>query len=846
MIPTTLPIVPLSEKVLLPSIVTKLVVSGQEARSLARRSRVDDRHTPYIVCIPLNTTSTDKETIHNQQPLSLIAHDSSCPTTHSAEVDLSSLFHFGCVAQVLEIDDSLPDNIVFSVQGICRSRINDITSSESSLLEASLMHYPEPEPMEEQAAAVATPVAAFRTLFYEFGTKMREIGIPDIVLGQFNKLIDKYPTSNVANLLLCLTESTFSEKLHVLAITDFKERLEEINLIVSRHLQVLKMSKDIQRNIEAKLDKKRRDFYLRQQKFNAIHPHIGLATPSLLTENSETLFTPTNEDDDDLVSLMEQLNRAGLPPHAYTSVQRDVSRLRKLSSSSPESSLLHTYLEWVAAVPWAKRTPDMVDISAARRQLDADHFGLDQVKRRILEYLSVIKVKRDMSPPILCFVGPPGVGKTTLGRSIASALQRKFHRIALGGVRDEAEIRGHRRTYVGALPGLLIQGMRKCGVTNPVFLLDEIDKIVQGTHQGDPAAALLEVLDPAQNGAFTDHFLNVPFDLSKVLFIATANSLESIPGPLMDRMEIVMLSGYTFDEKLNIARSHLVPKQVNAHGLTDLVVPDKVILHVAEHYTRESGVRNLDRNIASICRFKCHEYADLEETGKLSQFKKLVQLEDIPSILGMEPFENEVVESEDVAGVVTGLAYSQSGNGGILLIEANEMPGRGQLKLTGSLGDVIKESAQIAVSWVKANAFALKLTQSPKEELFRDSDLHIHMPNGAVPKDGPSAGITMVTCIISLLSGYTIPRTTAMTGEITLRGKIRPVGGIKEKVISAHRAGVTRIVLPAGNRRDVLQDVPESVKNSMSFVYCKSIWDVVEACFDHQQLGWEPRYASHM
>ncbi|KAF7732526.1 hypothetical protein EC973_003273 [Apophysomyces ossiformis] len=845
MIPSTLPILPLAEKVLLPSIVTKLVVSGQEARNMARIARVDSNNTPYIVCVPLNNTPIDKDTIHTQ-PLPLIAHDSSCPAIRSTEVDLSSLFHFGCVAQVLEIDDSLPDNMVFSVQGICRSRIDDIISNDGALLQASLVHFPEPELTQQQAADVATPVAAFRTLFYEFGTKMRDIGVPDIVLGQFNKLIDKYPISNVANLLLCLTESTFAEKLHVLAITDFKERLEEINLIVSRHLQVLKMSKDIQRNIEAKLDKKRRDFYLRQQKFNAIHPHIGLATPSLLAENSETLFTPTNEDDDDLVALMEQLNRAGLPAHAYTIVQRDVSRLRKLSSSSPESSLLHTYLEWVAGLPWQKKTPDMVDIAAARRQLDADHFGLDQVKRRILEYLSVIKVKRDMSPPILCFVGPPGVGKTTLGRSIASALQRKFHRIALGGVRDEAEIRGHRRTYVGALPGLLIQGMRKCGVTNPVFLLDEIDKIVQGTHHGDPAAALLEVLDPAQNGSFTDHFLNIPFDLSKVLFIATANSLEAIPGPLMDRMEIVMLAGYTFDEKLNIARSHLVPKQVNAHGLTDLIVPDEVILHVAEHYTRESGVRNLDRNIASICRYKCREYADLEEGGKLHQFKRTVQLADVPNILGMEPFENEVVESEDVAGVVTGLAYSQSGNGGILLIEANEMPGRGQLKLTGSLGDVIKESAQIAVSWVKANAFALKLTQSPKEELFRDTDLHIHMPNGAVPKDGPSAGITMVTCIISLLSGHTVPRTTAMTGEITLRGKVRPVGGIKEKVISAHRAGVTRVVLPAGNRRDVLQDVPESVKKSISFVYCKSIWDVVEACFDHQQLGWEPRYASHL
>ncbi|KAI8379380.1 ATP-dependent protease La [Radiomyces spectabilis] len=662
---------------------------------------------------------------------------------------------------------------------------------------------------------------------------MQAIGVPEAMLNQFSALIDRCPFSSLANLLLCVTESSFHEKLHVLEITDFRQRLHGINQMITRHLQ---------QHIGEKLDRKRREFCLRQQS--------NPASTHCVTEDFK-MDDSMDHNDDEFGELVNQLKRARLPAHARSAIHRDVNRLRKLPPSSAESSVLRIYLEWVADLPWKKATSDIVDLRAAEKQLDHDHFGLGHVKRRILEYLSVVKVKQDLSPPILCFVGPPGVGKTTLGISIATALQRKFHRIALGGIRDEAEIRGHRRTYVGALPGVLIQSLKKCGVNNPLILLDEIDKIVQGTHQGDPAAALLEVLDPAQNSSFTDHFLHIPFDLSQVMFIATANSIESIPEALLDRMEVIDLHGYTFEEKLVIAKSHLVPNQLSAHGLNHagLHISDEVLLHLVEHYTRESGVRQLDRRIASVCRYKCREYANLAEENMLSTFDTNVNLDDIEKILGLAPFENEIMDMEAIPGLVNGLAYSRSGIGSVLQVETNQMPGQGDLKLTGSLGEVIRESALIAISWVRANAYALHLTNCSTDVLFKETDIHIHLPNGAVPKDGPSAGVTLVTSIISLLSGKPVPRLTAMTGEITLRGQVRPVGGIKEKVLSAHRAGITKIILPILNRKEVMQDVPKTIRNDIHFVFCKHIWEVVQAAFDpydQAALGWEPQHSSRL
>ncbi|KAI9495639.1 ATP-dependent protease La [Zychaea mexicana] len=682
---------------------------------------------------------------------------------------------------------------------------------------------------------------------------MRDVlGIPDAVLSQLTTSMTHGALPELVSLVVvCLTESTYQDKLRVLETTNVQELLELGIRAVSCHLQ---------QSVEQTLDRHRREFYLRHQNSSTTQ-----ALRSNNSNNTTSMITPSNEDDEELADLIHHLNKANLPTYAQSVVYRDVKRLRKLMPSTPESGILRTYLELVAALPWQQQgaTAD-VSISVAKKHLDADHYGLAPVKRRILEYLSVIKVKKDLSPPILCLVGPPGVGKTTLARSIATALNRKFYRMSLGSIRDEADIRGHRRTYVAAMPGLLINGMRKCGVKNPVILLDEIDKVVQNSSQGDPAAAMLEVLDPSQNTSFVDHFLNIPFDLSQVLFIATANSMETISGPLLDRMEVVHLSGYTADEKMHIARSYLWPKQLEAHGLDKLNVTltDKALLYVIEHYTQESGVRHLDRSIAGLCRYKCKEYADLVEatstrrrkksrSSSSLQFKTTIDVEDVHTILGAPVYAFDVVDGEEaVPGVVSGLAYSQGGMGGILAIEVNQMPGRGKLILTGSLGDVLKESAYIAISWIKANAYALGLTTSRKEELLADVDLHIHVPDGAVRKDGPSAGITMVMSIISLLSGKPVAKTTAMTGEITLRGQIRAIGGVKEKVVSAHRAGIERILLPATNQRDVLQDVPEHIRQAIKFVYCKSLWDGVEAVFDMDgattSTKCSARYASHL
>ncbi|KAI8047918.1 ATP-dependent protease La [Thamnidium elegans] len=651
---------------------------------------------------------------------------------------------------------------------------------------------------------------------------MKYIGVSSSVLNELGLLVDRCHISHVANLMLCIMDSPFCDKLRVLEQSDTKQRLTQVNDAVNRYLKMINVTSTSNQN-EMLFDSIRRKFYLLKE--------VNSISYNQQQEEENYQFKSLSQDDEEILDLVRKLNQAKLPEYAVTAVKRDLNRLRKLPESSSDSAVLRIYIEYMADLPWQHMSATELNISSAKEQLDADHFGIHHVKKRILEYLSVLKVKKDAKPPIICFVGPPGVGKTTLGMSIATALKRKFHRMSLGGVRDEAEIRGHRRTYVGALPGLFIHGMRQCGVQNPVFLLDEIDKLVQGTNQGDPSAALLEVLDPAQNSTFIDHFLNLPYDLSQVLFIATANSLDNIPKPLLDRMEVIQLDGYTFNEKLHIAQTHLLPKQIKAHGLgfLNLGIPDQVVMHVAEKYTRESGVRGLERLMANICRYKCCEYTNLEEAGKVEQFKRQVGVEDIDGILGSEPFEDDMVESEDMPGVITGLAYSGSGNGGIMFVEASKMPGSGNLHLTGSLGDVIQESAKLALSWVKSNAFTLKLTSHSKENLVQHDDIHIHFPSGAISKNGPSAGVTLVCAIVSLYSGYHVSPTTAMTGEISLRGRVLPVGGIKEKVVSAHRAGIRKIILPFRNRKDVEEDVPDKVKDDIQFVFAKSIWDVLEA-----------------
>ena len=509
-----------------------------------------------------------------------------------------------------------------------------------------------------------------------------------------------------------------------------------------------------------------------------------------------------------------------------------------MQPAQPEYGVIRNYLEWIVEMPWNAASQDRLDIDAAQRQLDADHHGLEKVKRRILEYLAVRKLKADVRGPILCFLGPPGVGKTSLGRSIADALGRKFHRIALGGVRDEAEIRGHRRTYIGAMPGRIVHALKKVGVNNPVILLDEINKLGRDV-RGDPASALLEVLDPEQNHSFTDHFLNVPFDLSNVLFIATANEADTIPQPLMDRMEVIRLSGYTFEEKQQIARRHLLPKQLKVHGLAAerVVVPDDVLQWMAVNYTREAGVRSLEREIAAVCRGLAVELSK----GALAAAGEpyTLTIDRVGELLGPAPFEDDLSERASIPGVAVGLAWTASGSGGMLFIEATRMAGRGQLTLTGMLGDVIKESAQTALSWVRSHATELRLTPaatmvgsgSANVSLLDKTDIHIHFPAGAIPKDGPSAGVTIVTALVSLLANERVRPYTAMTGEITLRGLVLPVGGIKEKVLAAHRSGIKRVILPYRNQKN-LADVPATVRNELEFVLAKRITDVLQAAFD--------------
>ncbi|RUS91970.1 hypothetical protein EGW08_000183 [Elysia chlorotica] len=561
-----------------------------------------------------------------------------------------------------------------------------------------------------------------------------------------------------------------------------------------------------------------------------------------------------DEDVDEVGDLESKLKAAGMPDQAFKSAMKEVKRLKKMPAHMPEHAMIRNYLELITDLPWSKGTKDTLDIMQAKKDLDVDHYGLEKLKKRVIEYLAVRQLKNSLKGPILCFVGPPGVGKTSVGRSLANTLGREFHRIALGGVCDQSDIRGHRRTYIGSMPGRIIQGLRSANTNNPVFLLDEIDKLTKGIH-GDPSAALLEVLDPEQNNNFVDHYLNVPFDLSQVLFIATANNISTIPPALLDRMEIIQIPGYTAEEKMHIARRHLIPKQLKEHGLTEdqLQLPDDTVRLIITSYTREAGVRTLERRIAGICRAVAVKVLE-NPTQKVDQGKKQptslakddslresasvnIHPPDMPiiideaaleDILGPAIFQTEMSQRLSQPGVAVGLAWTSMG-GEIMFVEATRMVGEGKITLTGQLGDVMKESASLALNWVRANA--RKLGLESRQDLLHNTDIHIHFPAGAVGKDGPSAGITIATVLTSLFTGVCVRSDTAMTGEITLRGLVLPVGGIKEKMLAAHRAGIKRIILPARNRKD-LHEVPESIRGEMQFVFATTLEDVLEAAFD--------------
>ncbi|MGW8222636.1 MAG: endopeptidase La [Syntrophobacteria bacterium] len=602
----------------------------------------------------------------------------------------------------------------------------------------------------------------------------------------------------------------------ILETRDAQKVLERLTVHLNERLETLELSQEIQNKIKDGMDKTQRDYMLRQQ-LKAIQQELG-------------------EQDDGTVEIDElrkKLVEIGMDDEVRKVAEKELDRLSRMSPAAAEYTVSRTYLDWLLEFPWRIDTEDNLDIESAQTTLDADHFGLEKVKKRIIEYLAVRKLKQDMKGPILCFVGPPGVGKTSLGQSIARALGRKFIRISLGGVRDEAEIRGHRRTYVGALPGRIVQGMRKAGANNPVFMLDEIDKV--GTdYRGDPSSALLEVLDPEQNHSFSDHYMEVPIDLSKVMFITTANILDTIPPALRDRMEVIELPGYIEEEKVMIAKRHLLPNQLEAHGLTDdsLQLTDDAIRTIVRSYTREAGVRNLEREIASVCRGVAKEVA---AGGVLSM---RVLEEDLKNLLGPVKFIPELAARSWGPGLATGLAWTPAG-GDLIFIEAAQMPGKGGLTLTGQLGDVMKESATAALTYVRSHAGELGINGT----FLNGTDVHIHVPAGAIPKDGPSAGVTMLVTLASLATGRQVRKDLAMTGEITLRGDVLPVGGIKEKVLAAHRAGIGEVILPHTNEKD-LSDIPESIRKSMRFKLVRAMSEVLETALEEQADDHPPAFAS--
>jgi ATP-dependent Lon protease len=620
----------------------------------------------------------------------------------------------------------------------------------------------------------------------------------------------------VSDLIASNLNISLEEKQDLLSTLEVRPRLEKLSTILNREIELLELGHKIQSQVQSELNKNQKEFYLRQQ-LKAIQRELGEG-------DAKTA---------EIEELRRRVDEAHMPPEALKAAENELERLRMIPPESAEHTVVRTYLEWLVTLPWAVSTDDNLDLHHARQVLDEDHFDLEKIKDRILEYLAVRQLRKDPRSPILCFVGPPGVGKTSLGRSIARAMGRKFVRLSLGGIRDEAEIRGHRRTYIGALPGRIIQNIRNAGSNNPLFMLDEIDKLGMD-FRGDPASALLEVLDPEQNFGFQDHYLDVPFDLRRVMFVTTANVLDPIPAPLRDRMEVIELAGYTEDEKLEIARRHLIPKQLEENGLTpqNLRFEDEALLRMIRAYTHEAGLRNLEREIGRVCR----KVARAITEGRTDPV--VLTADKVREYLGPERFFSEIAERTEEPGVAVGLAWTPNG-GDILFIESTRMAGKKGLTLTGHLGEVMKESAQAALSYIRSRADRLGIPP----DFFETADIHVHVPAGAIPKDGPSAGVTMATSLASLLTGRPVRPNLAMTGEITLRGKVMPVGGIKEKVLAAKRAGIEVVILPQRNEKD-LEDVPASVRESMRFVFVETMDELLAHALEPRPGEREARAAS--
>lgn len=758
--PRVLPVLPVSDAVLFPGMVAPLIVST--AKSIKLIDDVVAGNRLLIVVLQRDRQAADDQ------------------------LELKDLYEYGCIARLVKMLKFPDDTVRILVQGVARCRLVHARENRP-YLEA---YYAELKDESEDSIEVTALARNAAERFQEIASLSP--GLPEELK---IAVVNIENPGKLADLIAAHLNMSLEERQGLLEDYRAKSRLTKLTMLLNRELEVLRVGSEIQHRVSESFSKSQREFFLREQ-MKAIQQELG----------------EKDEQQTEIQEIEKRIREAGMPPEVEEIALKEKDRLRIIPPASPEYTVARTYLEWLTELPWNITTEDKLDIAEARRILDADHYDLKKVKDRILEYLSVLKLKKDMKGPILCFVGPPGVGKTSLGQSIARALGRKFLRLSLGGMRDEAEIRGHRRTYVGALPGRIIQGLRKVKSRNPVFMLDEIDKLGMD-FRGDPAAALLEVLDPEQNSTFTDHYLNVPFDLSNVLFITTANVVDTMPPALRDRMEILELPGYTLEEKVHIAEKYLVPKQIQAHGLTAAHVKfqREAIEHIISEYTREAGVRNLERELANICRKIARDVAEGKARGAVITARKL------RSLLGPKTYDPEVAERTMEPGVATGLAWTPTG-GDILFIEATQMPGKGHLILTGSLGDVMKESARAALSYVQSNAKRLGLKKG-----FPDNvDLHIHVPAGAIPKDGPSAGLAIVVALVSLAWQRPVANDVAMTGEITLRGKVMPVGGIKEKVLAAARAGISRIILPARNRTS-LEEIPPEIRRRVKFLFTATI-----------------------
>jgi len=772
-IPKKLPLLPIRDIVVFPYMVLPLFV-GREMSIKAIEVALESNRMIFL-------TSQKDINIENPSPS-----------------DLYSVGTVGVIMRMLKLPDG---RIKILVQGVSRAKTVKFLQKEP-FYQVEIKTFPDvPLTVDLETEALMRNVKEQIERLVSFG----KVILPDIMVVIEN--VDD--PGKLADLAIANMGLKVEQAQEILEITDPVLRIKRINEALGKEIELLSMQQKIQADVRGEIDKTQREYFLREQ-LKAIQRELG----------------ETDDRSEDMRELREKIKDAKLPEKAGKEAEKQLRRLERMHPDAAEASMTRTYIEWLAELPWSKATKDNLDLKAAHKILEEDHYDLEKVKERIIEYLAVRKLKEKMKGPILCFVGPPGVGKTSLGKSIARALGREFVRISLGGVRDEAEIRGHRRTYVGALPGRIIQGIKTAGNNNPVFMLDEIDKI-GADFRGDPSAALLEVLDPEQNNSFSDHYIGLPFDLSRVMFITTANMTDPIPGPLKDRMEIIRLSGYTEQEKLGIAKSYLIPRQLTEHGITDkqISIADKTLIQVIAQYTREAGVRNLEREIGHLCRKVARKVAEGEDQ------LYTITPQNLHTYLGVQKFMPEVEREKDEIGVVTGLAWTETG-GDILYIEATSMLGKGQLTLTGHLGDVMKESAHAALTYVRSRAEKLGINP----DVFAKTDVHIHVPAGAIPKDGPSAGVTMATALASVFTNTPVRKDIAMTGEVTLRGRVMPIGGLKEKTLAARRAGIKTVIVPKENEKDI-EDFPKYLRKDMNFIFATTVDDVLAAALGKKSNG---------